>query len=595
MSFLPDDPGMDCSSEQSGGARRLGAHRRPARASIARVALAGLLLVCGFAWLGASARALTIGPPPKLPPTPPIGLGPLPTGLIALQFYQPPKPAPAPCTTKPAPIFTNKVFKDHLISGVDAGIEWQYLEPNKSGSCQFDWTPLDQVFRQADKYKKFVVLTLKPGFGTPPWALTGVTTITTAWAYHSVQVKPQALPLPWDKTYLHEWFAFLRHVARRYGTNPEFRMIDVGGPTSIAIEMSLPNWTGTPPSGTEADLNPKFPDLATTAEQYPNDSDLAMWIGEGYTPDNYEWAWRTAFHNYHQIFPHQYLSLAVLNGLPIGNNHMLDPSQITETPLTVIAAGRKYGSSFVLQEDSLASDVVTVGPPYPYVEANCGTIATGYQTQEPSIENNGAPLDSADLQAGVNDGVDFIEVYESYVLNGLAGRTKTATPADQTILAALKSAYGQLPASHGCAPLTIRATPQTATIGTQATVTAALGPASTTCPTPPGSPPLTVPCPDLLDRLNFHDNTFDPSANPLINGPFYFTADINIYENGQLLGSCNTGTSCSMTVTPRQGLTTFTADIAAPDTIPDSSQAVVSAEAAVQRTKVIPCKPQACT
>ena len=78
-----------------------------------------------------SARAQTVGPAPT------IGLGPVPTGLIALQFYQPGKPAPGPCAP-PAPIFSDKVFTDPLISGVDLGIEWQYLEP-ESASCQFNW------------------------------------------------------------------------------------------------------------------------------------------------------------------------------------------------------------------------------------------------------------------------------------------------------------------------------------------------------------------------------------------------------------------------------------------------------------------------
>ncbi len=358
-------------------------------------------------------------------------------------------------------------------------------------------------------------------------------------------------------------------------------MIDVGGPTSISNEMSLPNWTGT--SGTGADVPPKKSQPATTAEQYDG-SDLAMWIAEGYTPAKYTGAWTYAFKNYHELFRHQYLSLELINGLPNGNNGMLDPSQITETPLAVIATGRKYKSSFVLQEDSLVPSAVSVGPPFAYVEGNCGTTVTGYQTEETNIENKGAPLDSADLQAGVNDGVDFIEVYEPDVLDGLAAAAQPANLADQTIEAALKSAYGQLPASNGCAPLTISATPHTATSGTDATVTASLGRASTTCPGPPGSPPLTVPCPDLLANLNFHDNTFDPSVDPPIHGPFDFTADINVYENGQLLGSCNTGTSCPFTVTPGKGLTKFTADIGAPGTTPYSSQAVVSAETEVDRT-----------
>ncbi len=157
-----------------------------------------MLLACAFGLFGGNASALTVGPIPTLPPTPPLGVGPIPRGLIAVQFYRPPKLAPSP-DTKPTPMFSNKVFRDRLISGVDAGIEWQYLEPNKSGSGQFDRTLLNQVFRQADRSKKFVVLSLKPGFGTPSWALKGVKTVTTAWSYHSVQVKPQPLPLPWDK------------------------------------------------------------------------------------------------------------------------------------------------------------------------------------------------------------------------------------------------------------------------------------------------------------------------------------------------------------------------------------------------------------
>ena len=332
-------------------------------------------------------------------------------------------------------------------------------------------------------------------------------------------MKPVNLPLPWDHLYLNRWFKFLGYVASKYGPNPEFRMIDVGGPTSISNEMSLPNWTGTPPSGTGADVPPKKSQPATTAEQYDG-SDSAMWIAEGYTPAKYTGAWTYAFKKYHELFPHQYMSLELTNGLPIGNNHMLDPSQITETPLAVIAAGRKYKSSFVLQEDSLVPSAVSVGPPFAYVEGNCGTTVTGYQTEETNIENNGAPLDSADLQAGVNDGVDFIEVYESDVLDGLAAAAQPANLADQTIEAALEVGIRPAAASNGCAPLTISATPRTATIGTDATVIASLGRASTTCPRPPSSLPLTVPCPDSarepeLPRQNLRPLGAPPDPRPV--------------------------------------------------------------------------------
>jgi hypothetical protein len=47
-------------------------------------------------------------------------------------------------------------------------------------------------------------------------------------------------------------------------------------------------------------------------------------------------------------------------------------------------------------------------------------------------------------------------------------------------------------------------------------------------------------------------------------------------------------------VTPGLGITRFTAQIGAADTLPFSREAVVSAATTVQRSKFIACKPQAC-
>jgi len=106
-------------------------------------------------------------------------------------------------------------------------------------------------------------------------------------------------------------------VAARYETNPEFRLIAVGGPTSVSTEMSLPDRT----SG----------DTALPASA--NGSDIAEWQSLGYTPSRYASAWKEAFSNYHQIFPHQFLGLALYPGLPIGENGQADPSQKVATEL----------------------------------------------------------------------------------------------------------------------------------------------------------------------------------------------------------------------------------------------------------------------
>ena len=71
------------------------------------------------------------------------------------------------------------------------------------------------------------------------------------------------------------WFTFWARSLPRYGNNPEFRLIEVGGPTSVSTEMSLPDR--------------KTGDTALPASAHG--SDIAEWISLGYTPDKYVNAW----------------------------------------------------------------------------------------------------------------------------------------------------------------------------------------------------------------------------------------------------------------------------------------------------------------
>jgi hypothetical protein len=116
------------------------------------------------------------------------------------------------------------------------------------------------------------------------------------------------VPLPWNEAYLNTWFTFMSTVAQRYRNTPEFRLIQAAGPTSVSTEMSLPDRaTG---------------DTALPASAHG--SDIAEWISLGYTPDRYVNAWKESFDKFHELFPHQYLGLALCPGLPIGNNGVED-------------------------------------------------------------------------------------------------------------------------------------------------------------------------------------------------------------------------------------------------------------------------------
>lgn len=352
--------------------------------------------------------------------TPATGLGPPPAGLVALTIYQQGRVP-----------FPSAVFTDPSVGGVDLLAQWSNLEPAPG---TFDWPILDCVFEQADVHHKFVALTLTPGFTSPSWVLQlpGVQTQSFRYSY-SNKAAARPLPLPWNQPYLTSWFTFLGAVAARYGTNPEFRLIQVAGPTSVSSEMSLPDHT----SG----------DTALPASA--NGSDVAEWISLGYTPTRYVDAWRQAFAAYHRLFPDQYLALALYPGLPIGDNGSPDPAQSNATRLDVIAVGMEYKPQFDLQEDGVKGGVPPPSDPaYNSVMANCGNIVTGLQNAKSttvSPSEQGPP--SLALGHVVAAGVDFWEVYTQDVVN-------------PTMQAVMAKASAELPAGSGCKPLVLTVGPR---------------------------------------------------------------------------------------------------------------------------------------
>ena len=354
-----------------------------------------------------------------------------PTGLVAFGIYQ---PGHIP--------FPSQVFTDPSVSGVGLFAQWSNLEPAPN---TINWSILDCVFAQADAHDKFVSLALSPGFTTPGWVLglPGVQAQSFTFSYDN-KASARLLPLPWNEPYLQQWFTFLQAVAARYGTNPAFRLIQVGGPTSVSTEMSLPDRT----SGDGA--------LPTST----GGSDIAEWIQLGYTPARYVAAWREAFARYHALFPEQYLGLALYPGLPIGDTGNPDPSQKNATRLDVIAVGLQYKQQFDLQDDGITGVVAPPSDPaYNAVMANCGNIVTGLQNATSATVYPGAqgPLGLA-LGHVVAGGADFWSVYFQDVVN----------PAMQQVMA---QASSELPAGKGCKPLTFDAGPRTATSVTLKAVT----------------------------------------------------------------------------------------------------------------------------
>jgi hypothetical protein len=344
-----------------------------------------------------------------------------PAGLIVTQIYAVGK------TPFANSVFTSTGTKSvgRYTTGVDLAIQWCNIEPHPD---VFDWKPLDRLFaeaapRKGDPQGKFVDLTIIPGFESPRWALRGVPSVTSSYAYGGT-VPRRRLPKPWNNTYLNRWFAFLAAVAGRYGDKPEFRMVEAAGPTSVSTEMTLPDW----PSPRDTGLPPTLNDIAL------DHSDLTMWSAWGYTEPTLIGAWDRVFASYHRLFPNQYIGLAAS---PIGP----PPSLPSETQLDAIAAGKYYDPTrLIVQEDGMGGGSTVNSPPYNIVQANCDSTVTGYQTKVPGKITNFKDA----VRQSIDGGVDFLEVYQRDVLMYPRVIARYA---------------GSFPASSRCKPLTLTARP----------------------------------------------------------------------------------------------------------------------------------------
>src|SRR5450631_2807542 len=112
----------------------------------------------------------------------------------------------------------------------------------------------------------------------------------------------------------------------------------------------------------------------------------------------------------------------------------------------MITAGKaELGPGFAVQADGLGPSTTNM-PPGVYVRARCGSAVTGIQTHAPSREG---PLTTADLEPAFSAGVDFVQVYQSSVEDGLRSVTESHSSStyteDAATETALETAHNSLP------------------------------------------------------------------------------------------------------------------------------------------------------
>jgi hypothetical protein len=244
-----------------------------------------------------------------------------------------------------------EALNNPYISGVAIQMNWRDIEPVQG---QPDWSKLDGLMAAAESSHKWVQLDIAPGFFSPAWALAGAKTDQFAIMYGPGHGTVTELPMPWDRTYLGRWFAFVRLVAEKYGGSPAFRMIGAAGPTSVSDEMTLPN----------------SPEAMT------------KWRADGYTPAKYLAAWEETFRVYAEAFPNQCVSLAGPSVPILEQGKPADRAAHMRAREDVVArALRALGARLAIQSNDLHAGHAQVEAPdfTDFINSFSGRIITGFE------------------------------------------------------------------------------------------------------------------------------------------------------------------------------------------------------------------------
>ncbi len=302
-----------------------------------------------------------------------------------------------------------QVLNNPFMSGAAVQINWRDIEPvrGKPG-----WSQLDALFAAAESSKKWVHLIIFPGFFSPAWALEGAQTDLFKIQYGPGKGTVARLPMPWDRVYLDRWFTFMKLLSARYGGSPAFRMIAAAGPTSVSVEMTLPN---SPPAH-------------------------RRWLNDSYTPAKYLGAWEDAFHFYADAFPNQCISLAA-PGLPIlgpgergrpahlrvKQEHLRAKQEIVDRAMRVL------GNRLAIQSSDLHAGHAPVEAPdnTDFIKGYSGRIITGFEMRSSSQGDIASKIMGAEgnpplaLRRSIDKGmapnnagrhVNYLEIYVGDVL-----------------------------------------------------------------------------------------------------------------------------------------------------------------------------------
>jgi hypothetical protein len=285
------------------------------------------------------------------------------------------------------------------VVGVTIRQNWADLEPTEG---QFDFTFLDSEVARATTAGKQILLRINTQAAKPAWVTAAIQQAGGTFFTFDDNGVPATIPVFWDPTFLAKKKAMITALGAHLSGSSALKIVATSFANAISEDWSVPH---TPP-------------------------EVLDWFAAGYTTAKLLDAGKQIIDTTMAAFPNQYVTLAIGGNGHVGGTGNLDPTATYVAENAIATARASWPGRLIAQINSLS----TFNPPAPGPNDSAWNLLWNSRPDvaaqmvywcynEPTYRvNGGAPGDpatvlSTSVDAALSYGVNYIEVYQTDVLN----------------------------------------------------------------------------------------------------------------------------------------------------------------------------------
>jgi hypothetical protein len=285
------------------------------------------------------------------------------------------------------------------VVGVTIRQNWADLEPTEG---QFDFTFLDSEVARATTAGKQILLRINTQAAKPAWVTAAIQQAGGTFFTFDDNGVPATIPVFWDPTFLAKKKAMITALGVHLSGSSALKIVATSFANAISEDWSVPH---TPP-------------------------EVLDWFAAGYTTAKLLDAGKQIIDTTMAAFPNQYVTLAIGGNGHVGGTGNLDPTATYVAENAIATARASWPGRLIAQINSLS----TFNPPAPGPNDSAWNLLWNSRPDvaaqmvywcynEPTYRvNGGAPGDpatvlSTSVDAALSYGVNYIEVYQTDVLN----------------------------------------------------------------------------------------------------------------------------------------------------------------------------------